>query len=77
MKTFGRDTLAYLKATQKEPFGMVYSSFYAVYIDNVDSGTYRLQAGGTYDFKNGLATDLAFISSDQGHGAKFILYYYF
>ena len=77
MKTFNQDKLLYLKMTQKEPFSLLYSSLYGVYIDDVDTGTYRLQAGGTYDFKNGIAADLALIESDQGHGVKFILYYYF
>lgn len=77
MKTFEGDKLIYLKASQKEPFDIVYSSLYALYIDDVDGSLYRFQAGGTYDLKNGLVTDLALIDSDQGHGAKFIVYYYF
>lgn len=77
MKTFNQDKLIYLKAAQKEPFDIVYSSLCAVYIDDIDTGIYRLQAGGTYDFKNGITTDLALIESDQGYGAKFIFYYYF
>ncbi|MEA3372104.1 MAG: hypothetical protein U9Q62_00295 [Campylobacterota bacterium] len=77
MKTFQADRLLYLKATQKEPFDIVYSSLYALYIKEIDEDFYRIQAGGTYDFKNGLTVDLALLESDQGHGVKGILYYYF
>ena len=77
MKTFEASRLLYLKGTQKEPFDLVYSSLYVLYIKDVDDDFYRIQAGGTYDFKNGLTIDIALLESDQGHGIKGVLYYYF
>ncbi|MEA3374498.1 MAG: hypothetical protein U9Q62_12510 [Campylobacterota bacterium] len=77
MKTFEANKLVYLRATQKEPFDIVYSTLYALYINDVDDDFYRIQAGGTYDYKNGLTLDLSLLESDDGHGVKGILYYYF
>ncbi len=77
MKTFEATRLLYAKATQKEPFGIVYSGVYALYMRDVDSAFYRLQSGMTYDFKNGLVIECAVLKSDQGHGIKGIVQYYF
>ncbi|MEA2111833.1 MAG: hypothetical protein U9P71_07275 [Campylobacterota bacterium] len=76
-KTFENDTFIYLKATQKEPFDIVYSSLYFVGIEELDDDAYRLQAGGTYDFKNGFTGDVTLLATDESYGGKFIVYYYF
>jgi hypothetical protein len=67
----------YLKITQKEPLGWVYSSLYILWLDQEQSPDYRSLAGGTYDFKNGFTLDLAYVRTDKSDGAKAILYYYF
>ncbi len=77
MKTYEDVKLLYARLTQKEPFDIVYSSLYMVYMKDIDAELYRIQAGGTYDFKNGLALDAALLESNQGHGIKFIITYYF
>ncbi len=75
--TYEDERYRYLKATQKEPFGWVYSSFYALWLDQENSSAYRLLVGGTYDFKNGFTCDLAYVRTDTADAAKAILYFYF
>ncbi len=76
-RTYEDERYRYLKATQKEPLGWVYSSLYALWLDQEDSSAYRFLSGGTYDFKNGFTLDLAYVRTDQSDGAKMILYYFF
>lgn len=76
-RTYENLSYRYLKVTQKEPLNMVYSSLYALWLDQEDSSAYRLLTGGTYDFKNGFTLDLAYIRTDIADGAKIIVYYYF
>ncbi len=76
-RTYEDTCFRYLKATQKEPFGWLYSSLYALWLDQEESPAYRLLAGGTVDFKNGFTLDLAYVRTDRSDGAKLIVYYYF
>lgn len=76
-RTYEDTRWRYLKATQKEPFGWVYSSLYLLWLDQEDSQSYRLLAGGAYDFKNGFTLDLAYVRTDTADGMKAIVYYYF
>jgi hypothetical protein len=75
-KSYEKEKFFYLKATQKEPFELLYSSLYAVAIKELHEN-YRLQAGMTYDFKNGMTADAALMKSSESYGGKCILYYYF
>ena len=76
-KRFEAQRFGYLKATRKEPFGIVYSTLYALFTRNVDSDSFRFLGGGTYDFKNGFTLDAALLRSGSGYGLKAIFYYYF
>lgn len=76
-RTYESSRYRYLKLTQKEPFGWVYSSFYTLYLIETEEKNYRFLAGGTYDFKNGFTIDLAYMRSDLFDGIKAIVYFYF
>lgn len=76
-RTYDEKRYGYLKVSQKEPFSLIYSSLYTLYLREEGAKNYRFLAGGTYDFKNGFTIDLAYIRTESLNGAKAIVYYYF
>jgi hypothetical protein len=76
-KTFDARRFSYLKATRKDPFGVVYSTLYVLLTRNFDTDSFRFLGGGTYDFKNGFTVDAALLRTGRGYGLKTIVHYYF
>jgi len=75
--TFDEEHSRYYKLSQKEPFGLYYSSLYYLKMLNETRDQETVQAGFTYDFKNGFTIDVARLESSEAVGGRVLVQWFY
>lgn len=75
--TFDEEDNRYYKLSQKEPFGLYYSSIYYLKMLNETREQETVQAGVTYDFKNGFTIDVARLETSEAVGGRVLVQWFY
>lgn len=76
-KDFEQRDFLYLKASQKEPFQILYLTSYVIYNQNLKNNFYRSLLGVNYNFSGRVDLDVALQKTSNDLGAKLLSTFYF
>lgn len=76
-KDFEQRDFLYLKASQKEPFQILYLTSYVIYNQNLNNDFYRSLLGVNYNFSGRVDLDVALQKTSNDLGAKLLSTFYF